>query len=358
MKELKIGNLLAKVPIIQGGMAVGISGSGLAAAVANAGGIGVIATAGIGHLEDHNSDFIEANNKAFVEEIRKAKSLTKGVIGVNIMAALSNYASLAKVAIEEGIDVIFSGAGLPLSLPSFLPKENACTKLVPIVSSGKALMLIARRWIGKFNYVPDAVVIEGPLAGGHLGFRKDDIFNEEYSLEKLVSDVLSQAKALEDKYGKPIPVIPAGGIFTGADIHKFIEMGASGVQMATRFVATHECDASGEFKNAYIKANKEDIIIIESPVGMPGRAIRNQFLDDVASGHKKPFKCPFHCIITCDFKKAPYCIAKALCNATEGNLSEGFAFAGQNVWRVDKIVHVRELIQSLEDEYDEAEKEN
>ncbi len=358
MKELNIGKLLAKVPIIQGGMAVGISGSGLASAVANAGGIGVIATAGIGHLEDDKSNFIEANIRGFVEEIRKARSLTKGIIGVNIMAALSNYASLAKVAIKEGIDIIFSGAGLPLSLPAFLPKGNTYTKLVPIVSSGKALMLIARRWISKFNYVPDAVVVEGPLAGGHLGFKKDNIFNKEYSLEKLVPDVLSQAKILEDKYGKPIPVIPAGGIFTGADIHKFIKMGASGVQMATRFVATYECDASDEFKNAYIKANKEDVIIIESPVGMPGRAIRNQFLDDVASGYKKPFKCPFHCIITCNFKETPYCIAKALCNATEGNLSEGFAFAGQNVWRVNKIVHVSELIQSLKDEYDEAKKKD
>jgi NAD(P)H-dependent flavin oxidoreductase YrpB (nitropropane dioxygenase family) len=229
---------------------------------------------------------------------------------------------------------------------------------VPIVSSGKALTLIARRWISKFNYVPDAVVIEGPLAGGHLGFRKDNLFNEEYSLEKLVPDVLSHAKALEDKCGKPIPVIPAGGIFTGADIHKFIKMGASGVQMASRFVATYECDASDEIKYAYIKASKEDIIIIDSPVGMPGRAIRNPFIDDVASGHKKPFKCPFHCIITCNIKTAPYCIAKALCNANEGNLSEGFAFAGENVWRIDKIVHVNELIQSLEDEYDEAEKKD
>lgn len=359
MKELNIGGLIARVPIIQGGMAVGISRSGLASAVANAGGVGVIATAGIGHLaDDLYSNFIGANNRIIVEEIRKAKSLTKGVIGVNIMVALSNYALLVKIAIEEGIDVIFSGAGLPLNLPSFLPEGNTHTKLVPIVSSGKALTVITRRWMSKFNYVPDAVVVEGPLSGGHLGFRKDNLFNEEYSLEKLVPDVLAHAKALEDKYGKPIPVISAGGIFTGADIHKFIKMGASAVQMGTRFVATCECDASDEIKNAYTKASKEDIIIIDSPVGMPGRAICNPFLDEVSSGHKKPFKCPFHCIITCDFKTAPYCIAKALCNATEGNLSEGFAFAGQNVWRIDKIVHVSELIQSLEDEYDEAEKKD
>jgi len=357
MQELNIGGLRARVPVIQGGMAVGISRSRLAAAVANAGGIGVIATAGAGYLQDDvYSNYIEANNRIIVEEIRKAKSLSKGVIGVNIMVALSNYASLVKIAIEEGIDVIFAGAGLPLNLPSFLPEGNTRTKLVPIVSSGKALTIIARRWMNKYHCIPDAVVVEGPLAGGHLGFRKDNLLNEEYSLENLVPDVLSHAKTLEDQYGKPVPVIPAGGIYTGADIFKFMKMGASGVQMATRFVATHECDASDEMKSAYIKAKKEDIIIIESPVGMPGRAIRNQFLDDVASGHKKPFKCPFHCIITCNFKTAPYCIAKALCNATEGNLSEGFAFAGQNVWRVDKIVHVSDLIRSLENEYNEAEK--
>jgi NAD(P)H-dependent flavin oxidoreductase YrpB (nitropropane dioxygenase family) len=359
MKELNIGGLISKVPIIQGGMAVGISKNRLASAVANAGGIGVIATAGIGHLaNDVYSNFIEANNRVFTEEIRKAKSLTKGIIGVNIMAALSNYASLAKVAIKEKADIIFSGAGLPLSLPSLLPEGNVTTKLVPIVSSAKALILIARRWVGKFNYVPDAVVIEGPLAGGHLGFKKEDIFNEEYSLEKLVPDVVAQAKDLEDKHGKPVPVIAAGGIYSGADTHKFIKRGASGVQMATRFVATHECDASEEIKNAFVNAKKENIVIIESPVGMPGRAIRNQFLDDVACGHKKPFKCPFHCIITCNMKNAPYCIANALCNATEGKLAQGFAFAGQNVWRVDNIVHVSELMQSLQDEYDEAEKNN
>lgn len=359
MKELNIGGLIAKVPIIQGGMAVGISKHGLASAVANAGGIGVIATAGIGHVaDDVSSNFIEANNRVFAEEIRKAKSLTDGIIGVNIMAALSNYASLAKVAIKEKADIIFSGAGLPLSLPSFLSEGDTSTKLVPIVSSAKALMLIARRWIGKFNYVPDAVVIEGPLAGGHLGFKKEEIFKEEYSLEKLVSDVVAQARELEDKHGKPVPVIAAGGIYSGADIYKFIKMGASGVQMATRFVTTHECDASDEIKNAFVNAKKEDIVIIESPVGMPGRAIRNQFLDDVASGQKKPFKCPFHCIITCNVKDAPYCIANALRNATEGKLSEGFVFAGQNVWRVDKIVHVSELMQSLQDEYAEAEKKN
>jgi len=355
MKELIIGDLVAKVPIIQGGMAVGISVSGLASAVAIAGGIGVIATAGIGHMEDDfRTNYVEVHNRVLSREIRKAKELTDGIIGINIMVALSNYSESVKVSIKEGADIIFSGAGLPLNLPGYLPEGSTKTKLVPIVSSAKAAVLISKRWIDKFNYVPDAIVVEGPKAGGHLGFKKEDLFDEKYALENLLQDVLKQIKPFEEKYNKSIPVIPAGGIYTGADICKFIKMGASGVQMATRFVGTYECDASDEFKQAYLKSKSEDIIIIESPVGMPGRAIRNQFLTDVEHGQKKPFKCPYHCIITCNVKNAPYCIAEALCNAKEGNLSHGFAFAGENASRVDKIVHVKDLIDTLIAEYEEA----
>jgi len=355
MKELRIGDLVAKVPIIQGGMAVGILVSGLASAVANAGGIGIIATAGIGHLDmNPHTDYTQVNNAALSYEIRKAKEKSKGIIGVNIMVALSNYAEQVRMAIDEGIDIIFSGAGLPLNLPGYLPEGNK-TKLVPIVSSGKAAAIIARRWVDKYDYIPDAIVVEGPRAGGHLGFKKENLFDPKYELENLLPDVLKQAKLLEDKYNKPIPVIPAGGIYTGADIYKFIKMGASGVQMATRFVATYECDASDEFKRSYLRAKEEDIIIIDSPVGMPGRAIRNQFLTDVERGQKKPFKCPFHCIITCNIKDAPYCIAEALLNAKEGRINDGFAFSGANVYRVNDIVHVKDLISSLVAEYKSSE---
>jgi nitronate monooxygenase len=355
MKELIIGDLVAKVPIIQGGMAVGISLSGLASAVAREGGIGVIATAGIGHMDaGYNTDYIRVNNKALAFQIRKAKEMTDGIIGINIMVALSNYAEFVKVAILEGADIIFSGAGLPLNLPGFLPEDNIRTKLVPIVSSGKAANIIAKRWIDKFNYLPNAFVVEGPRAGGHLGFKKENLFDEKYELKNLLKEVLTVTSALEDKYGRAVPVIPAGGIYTGSDIYDYIKMGASGVQMATRFVATNECDASEEFKQAYLNATKEDVVIIESPVGMPGRAIRDQFVDDVVAGAKKPFKCPYHCIITCNVKDAPYCIAKALANAKEGKLADGFAFAGENVYRVNEIVPVKELINSLSKEYDAA----
>ena len=351
IKELVIGDLRAKVPIIQGGMGVGISLSGLAAAVANEGGIGVIATAGIGSFEpDLFSNFLEANKRALKNEIRKARELSKGILGVNIMVALSNFSDLVKTAVEEKIDIIFAGAGLPLNLPQYL-KGIKGPKLVPIVSSGRAAKIICKKWSERYNHLPDAIVVEGPKAGGHLGFKPNNITDPEYSLENLVPEVIKEVGIFEDKHHKKIPIIPAGGIFNGEDIHKFLQAGAAGIQMGTRFVVTHECDASPKFKQAYIDSKKEDIIIIKSPVGLPGRAIRNRFLDDVNNGKKAPFKCPFHCIITCDYQKSPYCIAHALLNAQKGIFKSGFAFAGANAHRTREITSTKELINSLLKEY-------
>jgi NAD(P)H-dependent flavin oxidoreductase YrpB (nitropropane dioxygenase family) len=354
LKNLRIGSLTAKLPIIQGGMGVGISLSGLSSAVANEGGIGVIATAGIGMNEpDFSSNFLEANIRALRKEIRKARELTKGILGVNIMVALSNFSDMVRTSIDEGIDIIFSGAGLPLNLPQFL-NSTIKTKLVPIVSSARATGIIVKKWSEKYNCLPDAVVVEGPLAGGHLGFKEQMIGDPEYSLEKLIPEVILAIKPYEERYKKPIPVIAAGGIYTGEDIYRFFQLGASGVQMATRFVTTHECDASAKFKQTYIDSRKEDIVIIKSPVGMPGRAIKNAFLDEVSQGKRKPFKCPYHCIITCDYKNSPYCIAFALINAKKGNLSRGFAFAGENAYRAKGIISVKELIETLIIEYKDA----
>lgn len=351
-KDLTIGDLVAKLPIIQGGMGIGISLSGLASAVANEGGVGVISAAAIGMMEpDFSTNYLEANIRALKKEIRKARELTKGIVGVNIMVALSNFADMAKTSIEEGIDIIFSGAGLPLNLPAFLEGSKK-TKLVPIVSSARAASLIARKWLEKYKYAPDAIVVEGPRAGGHLGFKSEQISDDDYRLEKLVSEVIKEIKSIEDQANKPIPVIAAGGIYTGEDIYKFIKLGASGVQMATRFVTTVECDASEEFKNAYINCRKEDIGIIKSPVGMPGRAIINEFINDVSSGNKKPYKCPYHCIVTCDYKTSPYCIALSLINANKGRMKHGFAFAGENAYRAEKIVCVKSLVSTIIKEYD------
>ena len=357
MKTLKIGDLLAKVPIVQGGMGVGISLSGLASAVANAGGVGVISTAGLGVIYNNISkDLNQASIYGLREELRKAREKSKGIIGVNIMVALTNFADMVKTSIEEKADIIFAGAGLPLNLPSFL-KEDSVTKLVPIVSSARALKVICRRWIGEYGYVPDAVVVEGPKAGGHLGYSHEQLNDPAYALENIVPEVVEAAREIGEKNGKHIPVIAGGGIYTGEDIVKFMALGADGVQMGTRFVATEECDASDIFKQSYVNAKREDIEIIQSPVGMPGRAIRNSFLDKVKEGLKQPKMCPFNCIKTCDVVNSPYCIMLALFNAYKGKMENGYAFAGSNAWRVDRIMSVNELINTLVEEFEEKAKE-
>ena len=354
MPELRIGDLIARRPIVQGGMGVGISMSGLAAAVANEGGIGVIAAASIGMDEpDCYTNYLEANLRALRNEIRKAKEKTKGILGVNIMVAMTHFAELVKTALDEKIDIIFSGAGLPLDLPSYL-KEGCRTKLVPIISSGRAARLLCSVWWDKYRRLPDAFVVEGPKAGGHLGFKEEQLTDPAYSLESLVAEIVAETSRLSEKYEQPFPVIAGGGIFTGEDILKMLDLGASGVQMGTRFVATEECDAAQAFKQAYVDAREEDLVIIKSPVGMPGRALANQYTRDVGEGRKKPFKCPYYCIKTCDVETAPYCISLALMNAKNGVLGKGFAFAGANVPRIHKIVSVRELMDSLESEYLQA----
>ena len=358
--SLKIGDLVANTPIIQGGMGVGISLHRLASAVAAEGGIGVIAAAMIGMREpDVAKDPVGANSRALTSEIRKARELTNGIIGVNIMVALTDFASLVRTAIVERADVIISGAGLPTDLPRILrdlcdeKKEEFRTKLVPIVSSARAATILCKKWLSRADYLPDAFVLEGPKAGGHLGYKPEDLDAPEHALEVVLPQVVEAVKPFEDQYGKQIPVIAAGGVYTGEDIHRFLEMGASGVQMGTRFVATEECDADIRFKQAYVSAKEEDIAIIKSPVGMPGRAIKNRFIEALEEG-KRNFRCLFHCISTCNPEKSPYCIASALLNAMKGNLDRGFAFSGANAFRVNSITTVKELMGSLQREFDSA----
>ena len=351
MDALKLGDITIAVPIIQGGMGVGVSLSGLAVAVANEGGVGVISSAGLGLLYRNLSiDFREANILGLTEEISKARKSTKGIIGVNIMVAMSNFADLVRTAIKEKIDIIFAGAGLPLDLPSFLTKGSK-TKLVPIVSSGRAAKIILEKWNANYHVLPDAFVVEGPKAGGHLGFKKHEIQDEEFLLSRLVADVCEAIRPLEEKYGKKIPVIAAGGIYTGTDIYEIMKSGADGVQMGTKFVTTHECDASVRFKEAYINAEVGDIGIIDSPVGMPGRAIINSFTEKIRMGKKHPLRCPFKCIRTCDVSSSPYCIISALFNAFKGNLEGGFAFAGSNAYRATKLQSVKEVFLELKKEF-------
>ncbi|MBK8881807.1 MAG: nitronate monooxygenase [Bacteroidales bacterium] len=354
MKAIKIGNLAVAVPIIQGGMGVGISLSGLASAVANEGGIGVISSAGLGLLyKDFSENYLEASIHGLQEEIRKARDKTLGVIGVNVMVAMTNFVDMVKTSISEKVDIIITGAGLPLDLPSFLTKGSN-TKLVPIVSSARAARIICEKWKANYNYLPDAVIVEGPKAGGHLGFKEEQIGDNNFSLEKLVPEIVSELKLFEEKYNTTIPLFAAGGIYTGEDINNIMKLGAAGVQMGTRFVTTNECDASQGFKQAFLDADEKDIEIIKSPVGMPGRAIFSNFIQKVRDGKKQPKKCPFKCIKTCDIDKSPYCIIIALVNALKGNFEHGFAFAGSNAFRATKISSVKEIFQSLKKEYKES----
>lgn len=349
MKPFFIGNIEIKTPVIQGGMGVGISLSGLASAVANEGGIGVISCAGLGLLYPKGKgNYTEKCIAGLKEEIRKARQKTKGVIGVNIMVALSNYAEMVRTAISEKIDVIFAGAGLPLDLPAYLTPDSK-TKLVPIVSSPRAAGIICAKWRKNFDYLPDAIVVEGPKAGGHLGFKKEQLEDKDYALEALIPEVV--AVAAEYKEVKKIPVIAAGGISTGEDIARFMQLGASAVQMGSIFVTTQECDASQTFKEVYIHSKPEDVLIIESPVGMPGRAIDGEFIRNVEKGEEKPSCCSFHCIKTCDYKKSPYCIIKALYNAARGNMKRGYAFAGSNAFLSEKIRSVKEVMTTLNNEF-------
>ncbi len=351
MKSFRIGDLHIPVPIIQGGMGIGVSLSGLASAVAEMGGIGVISTVGIGFLKENpDRNYKKRHIEAIRNEIRNAKALTKGILGVNIMTVITNFSDMVRTSIEEGIDVIFAGAGLPLDLPKYLG-QGVKTKLVPIVSSGRAASILCKKWKQNYDYLPDAFVVEGPKAGGHLGFKALDLQEHKHNLEGLVQEVKKVVGEIKEQFNKTIPIIAAGGIFTGGDAFRIISQGASAVQLGTRFVATEECDASEGFKNAFIDARDEDIQIIKSPVGLPGRTIYNQFLKESERGDRKPSGCQYNCISSCDPKTTEFCIASALLEAYRGNLKDGFAFTGSNAPRIDKISTVKDVFEDLEEGY-------
>ena len=343
---LKIGNLEISPPIIQGGMGVRVSRANLASAVANTGCAGIIASAGLGQFENFpGTEFVKVNEEALRYEIRKAKSLTSGIIGVNIMVALSDCDNLVKTAVEENVDLIISSAGLPLTLPKFLNGKDI--KLIPVVSSARTFKIICKRWKSRFNKLPDAIIVEGVRAGGHLGYSYECIAEDTApTLEQTTKEIIKIA----DSFVPNIPVIAAGGIFDGNDIAHFLKLGASGVQMATRFVCTDECDVHNNFKLAYLNAKAEDLTIIKSPVGLPGRVINNRFVEKIKQGQTMPFKCNYKCLRTCEPKIAPYCIAGVLANAAQGKLDESFAFAGSNAYRCNEIIPVKALVEKLSEE--------
>jgi len=344
--KLQIGSITADIPIVQGAMGVRVSLSSLASAVAEEGGIGTISSIGLGDIEASKHEYERISREALEKEIRMAKSMTNGHIAVNFMGVLSNADDLITTAVREGIKMIVYGAGLPIKLPGLV--KDSSVNLLPIVSSARVAELILRVWDKRYERTADAIILEGPLAGGHLGFSEEQLNQpEKYSLDKLLPEVLETVKVYEDKYGKKIPVIAGGGIFNGKDIARMLSLGASGVQMATRFVCTVECDVSQEFKQTYLDAKEEDIVIIKSPVGMPGRAIQNKFLKDIEIKGKLKINCPYRCLTVCEVHKAKYCIALALVNSYFGDVDHGLIFCGQNAYRIDKIVTVKELISDL-----------
>lgn len=338
---LRIGHLSVPLPFVQGGMGVGVSLSGLASAVANLGGIGVLSAACISRTPRYVAENI-TDEEALTREIRRTRTLTKGIVGVNIMVATANFDTLVRAAAEAEADIIFAGAGLPLKLPGLLPKGSK-TLLAPIVSSAKAAMLLIKWWGDKYSRLPDAIVAEGPLAGGHLGFKPEQLNDPAYSLSSILGPIIHAVH--------PIPVIAAGGIYTGMDIREALDAGADAVQMGTRLVATQECDAPDSFKKAYVAAKEEDTVIVQSPVGMPGRALSNDFLRSVDAGTAAPTLCRYHCIQSCARLKAPYCIADALLNSLRGTAQEGLVFAGANAWRIKEILPIKELFTQLDREF-------
>jgi len=354
LPALKLGDLVASVPIIQGAMGVGVSLSKLASAVANEGGIGMISGVQIGFREpDFETNNGEANVRALKKEIQKARELSpNGILGVNLLTAINNYKEMAMAAVEEKIDLIVSGAGLPKDLPELI--KGSKTKIAPVVSSGKAAALIAKLWDRRFSYIPDLIIVEGPDAGGHLGFSLEEMNAENKPvLTDLVEEVIEAVKPFEEKYDKKIPVVVAGGVFDGKDIAKYLKLGASGVQMGTRFVATEECDAHIDYKQAYLNSKDGDIQLVKSPVGMPGRAIRNKLIEKLETARIPVTKC-YNCLQPCNPKDTPYCISSALIKAVRGQLDEGLIFAGSNAYRLSKIVTVKELISELVTETEAA----
>lgn len=344
MSSLVIGDLTAKIPVIQGGMGVGVSLSNLAGNVAKCGGIGVISTAQIGYQEEGFDEHpIETNLKAIEKHIKRAKEIAQGgIVGVNIMVATKKYEEYVKAAVKAGVDLIISGAGLPTMLPALVEKSK--TKIAPIVSSVKSAAVICKLWDRKYNRCPDMVVIEGPKAGGHLGFSYEElgeITQEQYDSE--IQGIIKVVDEYREKYNYHIPVVVAGGIYDANDMKRAMELGADGVQVATRFVTTYECDASEAYKQAYINAKKEDIEIVKSPVGMPGRAIRNEFIEKSETEPTKITKC-HQCLERCKQKDIPYCITDALVNAVKGKLSEGLIFCGENAWKSNKMEHVSDIM--------------
>lgn len=351
MSLLKVDGRENRVDVVQGGMGVGISLSGLAGHVAKEGGIGTLSAAQIGFREpDYDTNPLAANLRAIGSELRKAREIApEGIIGINIMVATSEYEQYVRAAVEAGVDFIVSGAGLPMNLPALV--KDSGVKIVPIVSSLRSVRVITDYWWKKHACLPDMVVIEGPEAGGHLGFHEEELEallqgNARENYDSAVKEIIAYVRSLEQMHERKIPVVTGGGIYHREDAEHYRKLGADGVQIGTRFVTTYECDASMAYRDAYIRAKKEDIVIVHSPVGLPGRAIKNDFLERVARGERFFGKCR-NCIKVCHPETGAYCIAQALIRAVEGDVSEGLIFCGANAYKAERLEYVSGILQEF-----------
>lgn len=348
LKPLVIDKLVAKVPIIQGGMGIGVSLANLAGAVGREGGIGILSTAQIGFQEAiFEKSPMRANMEAIKKQFDRAKEIAKGgLIGFNIMAATFHYERYVKRCVEVGADVIISGAGLPINLPELV--AGSTTKIAPIVSSNKAAKVLLNTWKKRYNTTADFIVIEGPEAGGHLGFKAESLAESSEQMDAEIIKIVDTVKAFGEQFNRDIPVIFAGGVFDRSDIEHYLSLGCSGVQMATRFVITEECDAPESFKQSYLKAKQEDITVIKSPVGMPGRALKNQFTERIKNERIPIEKCR-SCLSYkhCDRETIPYCITETLLNAVTADPNNALVFAGSNAYRLKEKTTVKAIFDEL-----------
>lgn len=344
---LKIKNIEAKLPVIQGGMGVGISLGGLAGAVAKEGGIGVISAAQIGFREpDFDQNTKGANLRAIRKEYEKARTIApEGIIGFNLMVAMRHYEEYVREVIDAGADMIISGAGLPMELPRLA--EGSDVKLAPIVSTEKSAKVILRYWDKKYKRMPDLMVIEGPEAGGHLGFTEEQLKEYNGNYDQEVIRILNLVRQYEEEFGCRIPTALGGGIENRRQAAHAFSLGVDAIQVATRFVTTEECDADIRYKEAYIQADREDITIVKSPVGMPGRAIMNPFMRRVMAGEQIPHSPCHGCLHKCDPAKIPYCITDALIHAAKGEVDDALLFCGAYAYKAKRLETVKEVIDSL-----------
>lgn len=339
------------VPVLQGGMGIGVSLDRLAGAVASCGAMGTISAAlpGVGE-PGFDRDPKGVSLEALERQVRRAKEKAAGagLVAVNVMVASAQYAECVATALKAGADAIVCGAGLPKDLPAIaaqLPESDAA--LAPIVSSGRAAALICKLWERRSGRLPDFMVLEGPLAGGHLGFSREEAKEGRQTLGELLQDVLQALAPFKEKCGRDIPVFVAGGIRDGYEMARYMRQGAAGAQFATRFITTQECDASDGFKQALLSAEEEDITIVQSPVGMPGRALRSPLIQQVEAGMQPgPQKC-VRCLTACEPKKAPYCISRALVDAVRGDWENGLFFCGANAGHKRKITTVKAEIEEI-----------